>query len=162
MPTGRGPRGHRVPVSWPRWPTARILSSALCRPTTTSSSSRTAGRDAGVALALQVDVLLGDPSKAIKVLGWNPTKTPFPKVEFLPWICEGMMLSPRVVRDVGAAKAHARFPSHQVPARTCRLLDPIIIVHTKYNGADARRKRILFFTYSFVILVASRLESNMS
>ena len=28
----------------------------------------------------QVDVLLGDPTKALTVLGWNPTKTPFVKV----------------------------------------------------------------------------------
>lgn len=28
----------------------------------------------------EVDVLLGDPNKALTVLGWNPTKTPFPKL----------------------------------------------------------------------------------
>ena len=44
--------------------------------------------------AAQVDVLLGDPSKALKVLGWNPTKTPFVKVRpplalYAPfqWLC---------------------------------------------------------------------------
>ena len=28
----------------------------------------------------EVETLLGDPTKAKSVLGWNPTKTPFPEL----------------------------------------------------------------------------------
>ena len=31
----------------------------------------------------QVDVLLGDPSKARSILGWDPTKTPFVEVGYV-------------------------------------------------------------------------------